>query len=278
MNEIKSKERAKQSIPTGTSKSSPFSFGFASEDEKRSWDISKLPTVSSSHGSSTDFIQSHYNSMMKGKIIQSSSATTPNGIRLKDYESLDSKPNMHQRRFIDLELPAEEYIDDGNELQGESEVSRAAGYLFTKSNGVTHARDENISNRHALRSGLNLRRTHNLTDLNEPIEVEEVSASTSVNSLGNETCKEEIQRRSASTNTYTGLWSSEKELYGKPYIGNDGGVSNLHVMNKRNPKEWSSYTFDTGNDQFTSVILNLLPQNFFIRICKHFILTPNDLK
>ncbi|KAF3444815.1 hypothetical protein FNV43_RR14508 [Rhamnella rubrinervis] len=256
MNEIKSKERVKKSLPAGTSKSSPFSYGFASEDEKRSCDISKLPSVSSNNGSSTDFIQSHYNSMIKGKIIQSSSATIQNGVRLKDYESLDSKSNKHQRRFIDLELPADEYINDGNELQGESEMSRAAGYLFTKCNGVTHARDENISNcasddsgynHHPLRSGLNSRRTHKLTDLNEPIEIEEVSASTSVNSLGNETCsKEEIQRRSVSTNAYTGLWSSEKELFGKPHIGNDGGGSSLHVMNNRNQKEWSSYTFDTG--------------------------------
>lgn len=250
MNEIKSKERAEQSMPTGTSKSSLFSSGFPSEDDKRSWDISKLPSASSNYGSSTDFIQSHCNSMMKGKIIQSSSGPMQNDARLKDYESLDSKSNKFQRRLFDLERPAHECINDEYELQGGSEMSRAASYLFNKNNEAAHARDDNLSNHtgnnsgyngHPVKSSLYSRRDLNFTDLNEPIEVEEVSASASVHSLGNETCsKEEMQMRSISTNAHTGTWSSETRK--------DGEVSIPHVMKKGSQKEWSFYTSDIGND------------------------------
>ncbi|XP_015879824.3 uncharacterized protein LOC107415920 isoform X1 [Ziziphus jujuba] len=246
MNEIKSKERARQSIPTGMSKSSLFSSGFPSVDDKRSWDFSKLPSASSNYGSSTDFIQSHCNSMVKGKITQSSFGPMQNGVRLKDYEPLDSKSSKFERRLFDLERPAHEYIND-DDLQGDSEMSRAAGCQFNKSNVATHATDDNLSNHtcdnsgysgHPLKSSLYSRRALNFTDLNEPIEVEEVCASASVTSLRNETClKGEIQRQSTSTNAHIGTWSSETRK--------DEGLSILHVMNKGSQKEWSSYTSET---------------------------------
>ncbi|PON65984.1 hypothetical protein PanWU01x14_112110 [Parasponia andersonii] len=241
MNEIKTKEQVKHLIPSGTSQSSLF----PSEDDKRSWYISNLPGVGSSYGrpssSSADVNQTRQSSLQE-KTTLSTYGFTQNNARLKDYESLDFKCKKAQRRLFDLEVPANEYMDDESEVQEELEVSRTESCLINKSSEVTPAGDKNLSNHtgdngNTLRSNISSRKTHYLADLNEPIEVEEVSASASVNNVGH-------KNQAVSMQTYSGIWCSGKGISENPEIVTNGETVNLHIKNERNGS--SSYTIQAG--------------------------------
>ncbi|XP_062106573.1 uncharacterized protein LOC133817936 isoform X2 [Humulus lupulus] len=205
MNEFQSKEQIKHLIPSGTSQSSMFQSGFSTEDDKRSWYISNLPGAGSGCGrpssSSADVIQIHQ-SHMHEKTTLSTYGLSQNSARLKDCESLDFKCKKAQRRLFDLEVPADEYIDDETETNGELEISRTESCLINNGNEVTVAADKNVfkhtgDNGNTLTSNLYSGRTHYLADLNEPIEVEEVPASASVDNMGDKTQTESTQAYSA---------------------------------------------------------------------------------
>lgn len=208
MNEIKWKEeQVNHLMPVGTSQTSLFSSDFPSKDDKRSWFFSSFPLVSSNYGrpsSSSADIGQCPQSFMKEK-------TTQTRCNLTENESLDLKCKKPQRILFDLELPANEYMNDETEAQGEFAVSKTESYIFNKSNEVTQDGEKKLSN-HTYTG-----KTYTLADLNEPVEVEEVSASASVDNLGNE-----ISR----------------------------GISTVHLKTEKNEKECSSYTFEAGNDLF----------------------------
>ena len=241
MNEIKSKEQVKHLVPIGTSQSSLFSSGFPSEDDKRSWYVSNLPGVGSGYGrpssSSIDVMQTRQSSMQENTTL-STNCLTQNSARLEGYESLDFKCKKAQRKLFDLEVPASEYVDDETEVQGDLEVSRTESCLINK-------RDKSLSNHtgdngKTLRSNLFSSTTHCLADLNEPIEVEELSASASVNNLSN-------KNQAVSTHPYSSIWCTGKEISGNPIIGKNGEINNLHIKNERSEKECSSYIIQDGN-------------------------------
>ncbi|KAF4390801.1 uncharacterized protein LOC115701583 [Cannabis sativa] len=205
MNEFQSKEQTKHLIPSGTSQSSLFPSGFSTEDDKRSWYISNLSGSSSVCGrpssSSADVIQTHQSSMHERTTL-STYGLNQNSARLKDCESLDFKCKKTQRRLFDLEVPADEYVDDETEPDGEVEMSRTESCLINNSSEVTLAADKNVFNHtddngNKLTCNLYPRRTHYLADLNEPIEVEEVAASASVDTMGDKTRPESTQAYSA---------------------------------------------------------------------------------
>ena len=140
MNEVRNKEQVGLLMPTGASQPSLFSSSFPSEDEKRSWHASSFPFLGSNYGrpssSSAGVIQSP----------QSSLKVTPIGTRLKeDDEPLDPKCKKPQRRLFDLEVPADEYMDDETDVEGDCTVLRRENPQFNKSNEVTQARDNNLS-------------------------------------------------------------------------------------------------------------------------------------
>lgn len=200
MNDIKRKEQVNHLMPIGASHSSPFLSGLPSEDDKRSWFFSSFPLVSSNYGrpsSSSANVSQSPQSFTKEKIMQSR-------CNLAINESLDLMCQKPRRLLFDLELPANEYMNDETEEQGEFVVSKTESHLLNKStNG-----EKTLSNQTFAR------RTHNLADLNEPIDVEEVSASASIDNLGNEI---------------------------------SGGISTVHLKTERNENECSSYTFEAGN-------------------------------
>ncbi|CAB4274955.1 unnamed protein product [Prunus armeniaca] len=98
---------------------------------------------------------------------------------MKDSESPDSRGKKPRRILFNLELPADEYISDGEEPGGDFMGSE---------------------------------RSSGLTDLNEPIQIDRVSASTSVFKFGNDfSSKEDIERQVLSANAYKGVWPFAKE-------------------------------------------------------------------
>ncbi|CAB4274963.1 unnamed protein product [Prunus armeniaca] len=247
MNEIKSKEPLKHQKVAGTSLSTFSSSGFPNEDERNSRHNSNLPLVDSSFGrpctSSTGISQSPCNSI--GKTLQTSGGPSESRVRMKDHESPDSRGKKPWRRLFNLELPADEYISDGEEPGGVFMGSGTESYPPNKKIEVTQAKDDILSNHIGETSGYNnvlhIERSSGLTDLNEPIQIDKVSTSTSVFNFGNDfSSKEEIKRQVLSANAYKGVWPFAKKFPENPQMGKDGRVSNLHLKNERHQKEWST--------------------------------------
>ncbi|KAI5340919.1 hypothetical protein L3X38_020193 [Prunus dulcis] len=248
MNEIKSKELLKHQKVAGTSLSTFSSSGFPNEADRNSRHNSNLPFVDSSFGrpctSSTGISQSPCNSI--GKTLQTSGGPSESRVRMKDHESLDSRGKKPRRRLFNLELPADEYISDGEEPEGVFMGSGTENYPPNRKNEVTQARDDILSNHigetSGYNNGLHIERSSGLTDLNEPIQIDKVSASTSVFKYGNDfSSKEEIERQVLSANAYKGVWPFAKKFPENPQMEKDGRVSNLHLKNERHQKEWSTY-------------------------------------
>ncbi|CAB4274960.1 unnamed protein product [Prunus armeniaca] len=123
-------------------------------------------------------------------------------VRMKDHGSPDSSGKKLCRRLFNLELPADEYISDGEEPGG---VFMGSG-------------TENYPPNRKMRSS-------GLIDLNEPIQIDKVSASTSVFKFGNDfSSKEEIERQVLSANGYKGVWPFAKKFPENPQMGKDGRV------------------------------------------------------
>ncbi|KAM0955245.1 hypothetical protein ACFX2C_023637 [Malus domestica] len=108
---------------------------------------------------------------------------------MKDHKSSDSRVKKARRRLFNLELPADEYLGD-EEPEG----------------GLGSGTDKSGYNNSVSRCGLHLVRSNGLADLNEPIQIDKVSASTSVVMSGNQpSSKEEIERQVLSADAYKGV-------------------------------------------------------------------------
>ncbi|KAM1358124.1 hypothetical protein ACFX14_045304 [Malus domestica] len=226
MNEMRSKELLKHKKATGVSQSTFSSSGFPTGGYTKSWHLSNLPMVDSSYGRrstlSTCISQSPCDSI--GKTLQNSGVLSQSRVGMKDHESLDSRGKKPRRKLFNLELPAEECLSDEDEPDG----------------GLGLGTDKSGCNNNASSSDLHLVRSNGLTDLNEPIQMDKVSASTSVVMSGNHlSSKEEIERQVLSANAYKGVWPFAKKFPENPQAGKDGKVHDLHSKNEFQ-KEWST--------------------------------------
>lgn len=147
MSDFRSTIQAKYLVSGGTSESSLFSSDVSSKDDKRIQHISDLALLDFSYHrpsmASIDVTQSCYNSL-SGKTLQSTCVSSKHDIKSNNQESLNSKRKKRKSRLLDLELCADEYINDENELQRENEVPNGANFLFNRSNDVYHYRDRGI--------------------------------------------------------------------------------------------------------------------------------------
>ncbi|KAM1076160.1 hypothetical protein ACFX1X_023985 [Malus domestica] len=143
---------------------------------------------------------------------------------MKDHESSDSRVKKPRRRLFNLELPADEYLSDEEEPRG----------------GLGSGTDKSGYSNSVSSSGLHLVRSNGLADLNEPIQIDKVSASTSVVMSGNQQIsEEEIERQVLSTNAYKRVWPFAKKFPKNPQTRKDGRVGDLHLKNEIQ-KEWST--------------------------------------
>ncbi|CAK9188169.1 unnamed protein product, partial [Ilex paraguariensis] len=139
-----------------------------------------------------------------------------NGI-MKDCESPTPKCNTFQRKVVDLEMPAD--VAFKTDYNGDS-----------------------------LRANLNPKRTHDLADLNEPVEVEETSVSSSVDDLDNITYLEEVvQTRDVSANANLQFHFISKELSQSPITGRveRSCLNNRHLVSGWHTKEKLANNFKT---------------------------------
>ncbi|KAF8408161.1 hypothetical protein HHK36_007303 [Tetracentron sinense] len=254
MDEIKSKELHKHPLPVEKSQSSSFSSQMPSEDAQKTWHIPSLPLTNSVCSrlsiSGADNIQSPL-SFIKGKSIQAGPVPSQNGGSLKDCELLESKGKKLWRKMFDLQLPADEYIDGEERKQFEEEkvsgVSEVASY------------PPKINCEVAAESDLCLRRT--LADLNEPIEVEEATASAFVDFLGPVTCHREIQGQDLSVKRNSGFRDMPTKFSQntQKVMGNGSRSNILHLENEGSRQEWLSYNLEAGQSGGN---LNSFPRSF----------------
>lgn len=144
-NHIRSKEPHKHLMLAGTLQSSNV---FLSEDDKKRWHMSTLSLMDSCYGRPSTLgvhtFQSHFNSV-KGTIIQSNFGPTQSIVKRKDHKPLEPKSSKLQRRFFNLEVPADEFICNDVEPQGVSEFSEVHDHPSNRVNGIACKRDGNLS-------------------------------------------------------------------------------------------------------------------------------------
>ncbi|XP_044504565.1 uncharacterized protein LOC123224882 [Mangifera indica] len=253
MNDMRSRELNKHLIPERLSRSNLYSSGFSFTDEKVRQHISSLSTVDLTHGrlsiSGADSFQRHFGSI-KENTMQSGYGPKQNGLRLAGYETSESESKKHQRRLIDLELPAEEYVNYEREGQGLSGMSVGSCFL-SRDHAMTPERVGNSS----FHSGDGpspssyMRKPQGPSNLNEHVKVKEASVSASTNVPGNIICSnDEMERRFPSSYSHSSFHCLDNKLSQDPHKGKERGVSfsNLHLETERQQNGWPGYNLEAG--------------------------------
>ncbi|XP_059670393.1 uncharacterized protein LOC132315949 isoform X2 [Cornus florida] len=254
MNEIGRREPHKHLIPAETSQPSLFFSQIPSEDAKKTY-VSNLPFENSNS------IQSPL-SLMNRKNM-SGPLSFEDAVTFKNVESLESKCNMFQKKMFNPELTTDLYMHNkGKQLEERVfGVSGMESYPLNSNCEVKCGRDGKLSVGSGLNSGCNgeasrcnlfPKRTRDMADLNEPIQVEGTPASISVDNLGNITClEEEIRRRDVFVHSNSSFHLSSKRSSQPFLIKRDGGISpgNLHSENEREPKEQLTYIVEAGKNR-----------------------------
>ncbi|XP_057947984.1 uncharacterized protein LOC131143727 [Malania oleifera] len=259
MDEIRRKGQHKQRIQVDPSLSSSPMASQAPSEDYRKWHFPNFPLGNSvcarSSVSSAENIPSPL-SFVKGKNVQNDQIPSQSGGCSKDSELMESRPSKVRRKMFDLQLPADEYIDTEEEQQLADEkapellsyppgnckiVSESGVKLFLAGNGKTDCQGN------ALRSTPCLGHVNNLADLNEPIQVEEASASASVDFRSHAACHAEVQNHEICAKPKSHFLGLPKESLPKShYESNNGTLSNLQLESKVNSNEWFSCMLEAG--------------------------------
>uniref|UniRef100_A0A1J3DSM9 Uncharacterized protein n=1 Tax=Noccaea caerulescens TaxID=107243 RepID=A0A1J3DSM9_NOCCA len=174
MDDLKMKQLNKEWGP------SPVEASFSSQatnDDFRRWKIPSFPLANSVYDRpSVSVVEDNGHSPMKGSNSQGlggGQIQWQNGASSKNVEmSAEVRPSKIRRKMIDLCLPADEYIDDNEEVV-ELKDHRACGTSSQLPNGdvKTEPRGDSLRIGYGLSS-----RSNGLADLNEPFEAQETAA------------------------------------------------------------------------------------------------------
>ncbi|KAL6969739.1 hypothetical protein U1Q18_029449 [Sarracenia purpurea var. burkii] len=262
MDEAKRKELHRHQIPMETSSSSsPLVSQMPSEDGWK-WHKPTFPIVNSgsvmASVSGAEVISSPL-SCTKGNDTQSGR------IPSKDCEILEFRPSKVRKKLFDLQLPADEYIDtEEGEQSLDNKMSDISSYppcrnLKIASESIVKLNFGAVTidcDGDASRFGSRLRNSAGLADLNEPIQVEEVTLPTC-----SDACHAEIKDTDpvAKPKSQFLLGLPKEILQNSQHGSNNGTSSNLHVENKGIGREWLSYTYDTAHNKSRP---NSFPQGF----------------
>ncbi|XVF43186.1 hypothetical protein PTKIN_Ptkin02bG0020300 [Pterospermum kingtungense] len=190
MDEIKMKELQKSRTRIEPSLSSSPLASQITTEEAHKWHFPSFPMASSVCGRpSISGVEGSHSplSSMKGSNIQVSPIPSHNGGNSKDVEVLECRPTKLRRKMLDLQLPADAYIDteEAEQLRddtasgmssylpiGNGKIgSENGGKLFHGDVGKTGCQGDTS------RSDSCLRGKTSLADLNEPVQIEETNSS-----------------------------------------------------------------------------------------------------
>lgn len=167
MDELKRKQLNREWVPIEASFSSQ-----ATNDDVRKWKIPSFPLANDRPSMSV--VEDNGHSPIKGSNSQGvvGPVSWQNGASSKNVEMSEVRPTKIRRKMIDLCLPADEYIDDNEEVvEIRDHKVRVYGTSSQHPNGdvKTESRGD------GLRIGYGSSRSNGLADLNEPFNAQEMN-------------------------------------------------------------------------------------------------------
>ncbi|CAN8312182.1 unnamed protein product [Cochlearia groenlandica] len=152
----------------------PFEASFSSQatttttnDEYRRWKMPSFPLANSVNGRpSMSVVEDNGHSPMKGSNSQGVVGSVPwlNGASSKNVETLETRPTKIRKKMIDLCLPADDYIDDTEEIVELKDHRLRIVDVNTESQGDSSRFGYGLSSR-----------SNVLADLNEPCKAQETN-------------------------------------------------------------------------------------------------------
>ncbi|XP_043706203.1 uncharacterized protein LOC122655889 isoform X2 [Telopea speciosissima] len=250
MDELRRKEVNKYTLSVEPSQSSLFPSQMPSEVVQKMW---QNPTIRPSV-SGTENMQSTFSSVKEKNKQVVGPVPAQNGGSSNECKL--------PRKMIDLQLPADEYIDSE---EGEpTEEEKLSNHRDAPESDVKLCLGNGGNPNHtgcSLRDDSCLRSSHGLTDLNEPIQVDEATSSASIDFLGPITSHGEVHIRELPGKPKSGILEMPKEFFQNPQKGRGNGIcaSILHLESEGNKPEWLSYNPEAGLSRSNS---SSLPQSF----------------
>lgn len=262
MDEFKRKELHKNVMPVETLISSrPLATQITSGDAQ-TWYFHSFPTENSVFaGPSVSGVEDIHSplSSMKGNGTQVCPFPSQNGSSSKDLKVLDSRPTKVRRKLIDLQLPADEYIDteeveqlNEEKASGMSSYHSRINHMVAPDNGVKLFLGDggkSCFQGDALKSDTCFESRSGLADLNEPIQVDETNASRHVDLLGQVATYRETQGPDLSAKPNLQIQSLPKGIALNSHHGSDNGTRNswhLETNGNGNGKGWFDHVLEAG--------------------------------
>lgn len=247
MDEVIREEQFKQRIPNETCSSSSHVPSQMQREDMQRWKCPNLPVSNSACGtpplSILDTVQSSPCSA-KGKSIQTGPSSFPNCYSPKNLES-ESRPTKHRRRMLDLDLPADEYIDTDEVVQVNDVKDSDYMSISTDKNGnfAYGNRKLFMVQGDSSKSDLHDNQPRALADLNDPVNVEE-ETSVSVDFLHRGGSRHDAQYRDFSTRFLSSTKDSNQNL---KTGSTNGALNDVHFENRVIGSDWFSYALKSGN-------------------------------
>ncbi|GMJ09554.1 hypothetical protein like AT1G13940 [Hibiscus trionum] len=255
MDEIKKKDLQKNQIPIEPSLSSSLLASQITTEEAIKWNIPSFPLAKSLYGRPPIYgIEDTHSphSSVNGSSIQTSPIS---GGNTKDVDVQECKPTKVRRKMLDLELPADEYIDtEEAEPFRDDAASGTSSYLLNGNGEIRPASGgklfhagktdclEDASRPNSCSRGKNC-----LADLNEPAQVEETDGSAYSHFLGHELSvkpKQELHclPKGISMNL---LRESENK-----------SISNVHVEKNGTMRQFFADVLEAGHSESNSKLIS----------------------
>ncbi|XP_042519979.1 uncharacterized protein LOC122093663 [Macadamia integrifolia] len=249
MDELKRKEVNKYTVSMEPMQSSPFPSQMPSEVVQKMWqNLTIRPS-----DSGTENIESAFSS-----IKENNKQACPFPAQNRGSSKVSKLP----RKRIDLQLPADEYIDseEGEPIEEEKlsnhSVALKSDVKLCLGNGGNP--NDTIC---SLRADSCLWSTDGLADLNEPIQVDEATSSASVDFVGPLNSNGEVHLRVLPGKPNSGILGLPGELFQNSQRGRCNGTcsSTLLLESEGNKPEWLSYNPEAGQSRSS---LSSLSQSF----------------
>ncbi|GAA0168511.1 hypothetical protein LIER_23215 [Lithospermum erythrorhizon] len=216
--------------------------------------ISRYPLVSSvrSNVSCTDDMNSPVSST-KGNGILSSQFPLQN-VCTEAYKVSETRPSKFRKKLIDLQLPADEYIDTKDSEQKYTKAIEFSSLIPSKqcevrlqSNMKLSADGDCIREKMgSLQEGCNsvsdTRISNGLADLNEPVEVEEETESSSIKIFGHYARNGAVKGTDLPAKPYSGFLDLPSDAMQNPGHGRNYSMNNFLNEKNDNGSKWLPFS------------------------------------
>ncbi|XP_030552559.1 uncharacterized protein LOC115756782 isoform X2 [Rhodamnia argentea] len=234
--------------------SSPLPFQLTSEDAQK-WHFSSFPGASSCCGwpSISDTKGIPLNSP-EGNSTQGSPFVHQHGGSSKLKEVFECRPTKVRRKMFDLQLPADQYIDDEELKQIENENGSLSCDI--RCQGSRSVAGSSVSLSHGGSAGINTDsarsdlyiNSRNVADLNEPIQIEDMNASASFVHADHSISEREIRSQELFMKAKPKILGFLDQKAPNSICQSSSGSSNAHVNNK-NDGGLSFHVLKQGQDK-----------------------------